>query len=225
MAVTELGCGLGGDPEGPVECRGVLGRVGHYGGLGETAAVEGRPDRRDLAVHHGGRRHDIRPGLGLADGCPGQQLHGGVVVHAAAGYDAAVAVAGVLAHADVADDDQPGLGLLDGADSLLDYAVFGVRPGAHIVLDARDAEQQDGGDAQVDDAAHLGGQPVDGELGDAGHRLHVHRAVPPVRNEDGIDEVADGDAGLADHVAQAGGAAQPPLACDGEVGHGASSSA
>ena len=61
-------------------------------------------------------RDDVGAGRGLRDGGAGQQLERRVVVDVAVGAQhAAVAVVGVLAQAHVGDDEQIGVGGLDGA--------------------------------------------------------------------------------------------------------------
>ena len=76
----------------------------------EAFVVEGAADGGDAAVHHVAGGDDVGSGAGLADGGAGEQIEGGVVLdlEAVAGFDdhAAVAVAGVLAEADVGDEDQ-----------------------------------------------------------------------------------------------------------------------
>ena len=63
-------------------------------------------------------------------------------------HDAAVAVRGVLAQADVGDDEQVGVRLLDRARGELDDALVVVGARALLVLLGRDAEQQHRRDAE-----------------------------------------------------------------------------
>ena len=84
--------------------------------------------------------------------------------------DAAVAVAGVLAEADVGDDEERGVGLLEGAHRLLDDAVGRVGLTGLLVLRRGYAEEEDGGNAELAQLLGLGGKLVDGELRLAGHR-------------------------------------------------------
>ena len=74
--------------------------------------VELVADRPDPAVHHVARRDRVGAGLGVGDRRFRQQLDGDVVVDLAVADEAAVAVRGVLAEADVGDHRQVGVGLL-----------------------------------------------------------------------------------------------------------------
>ena len=77
----------------------------------EAGVVQRGADGGDAAVHHVGRGDDVGAGLGVGDGGAGEQRQRGVVVDLAGRRDdAAVAVRGVLAEADVGDDDEAGGG-------------------------------------------------------------------------------------------------------------------
>ena len=89
--------------ERPVERRGVLGGVGDDRRLGQLGA-----DRGDAAVHHVARADDVGAGLDVRDRGAREQLERGVVVDLLAAQDAAVAVRGVLAEADVGEQQQLG---------------------------------------------------------------------------------------------------------------------
>ena len=95
----------------------------------------------------------------------------------------AVAVARVLAETHVADDDEVGIGLLDGARGELDDALVVPRTGALLVLVRGDAEQHEPGDAAVDELARLADRLVDAEAVDARHRVDRLAAV-----QAGLDE-------------------------------------
>ena len=110
-AVAEGGRRVGGLAERAVEGGGELRAVGHDRRVGEAVVVERRADRADAAVHHVARRDDVGPGARLRERGARQQLDRGVVVDAAVGaQQAAVAVARVLAQAEVGDDQQVGVG-------------------------------------------------------------------------------------------------------------------
>ncbi len=165
---------MGGVAEWPVERGGVLGGIGHYGHAVEAGVVQAVADRRHLAVHHARRRHDISAGLGLGDGGAGVKLQRQVVVHHPAGKNAAVAVGGVFAQAQVRDDRQLRI-LLYGADGLLDNALGIPGLGAFFVLATRHAEQQDRRDVQFLQPPCFPDHRA-GRLGDdAGHRTHLGR--------------------------------------------------
>ena len=72
--------------------------------------VERGAQRAHAAVHHVARRDGVRARLGLRDRRAGEQLERLVVVDDAVGaQDAAVAVRGVLAQAEVGEDQQVGI--------------------------------------------------------------------------------------------------------------------
>ena len=72
--------------------------------MAETLFIQGFPDGEHAAVHHIRRGDDVGAGLGVGEGYLGQEFQGGVVVHFAVMDDAAVAVAGIAAEADVGDN-------------------------------------------------------------------------------------------------------------------------
>ena len=78
-----------------------------------AAPIQRASDRRDAAVHHVAGRHHVGAGCGVTDSGVGQQFHRRIVVHAAVGrQQAAVAVVGVFAQADIGDDHEIGIGVL-----------------------------------------------------------------------------------------------------------------
>ena len=86
-------------------------------------------------------------------------------------HDAAVAVAGVLAQADVGDEDQlfRGARLLERAQRLLHDAVFVPGAGGLFVFAFRQAEEQQAADAQLRGFFGLAHRLIHGEIEDAGH--------------------------------------------------------
>ena len=86
------------------------------GDAGVALLVELVADRADPAVHHVARRDRVGAGLGVGDRGFRQQLDGEVVVDLAVADEAAVAVRGVLAEADVGDHGQVRVGLLQRPD-------------------------------------------------------------------------------------------------------------
>ena len=102
--------------------------------------VERGAQRADAPVHHVARRDGVGARGGLGDGGAGEQLERGVVVDDAVGAQhAAVAVARVLAQAQVGDHEQVGIGGLDRARGELDDALVVPRARALLVLGRRAA--------------------------------------------------------------------------------------
>ncbi len=74
-----------------------------------AALVERLADGADAAVHHVRRRDDVGAGGGVRDGRSHELLDRRIVGDLVVDDDAAVAVVGVLAQADVGDDEhRPG---------------------------------------------------------------------------------------------------------------------
>ena len=172
--------------------------------------VQRLADGPDLAVHHGRRRRKVSPGLHVGNGGLAQQLQGLVIVYPVIGDHAAVAVVGVLAHANVGDHHHAGMVLLDHADSFLHDSLGIVALSAQRVLLGRQPEQQDGGDAQLRSLANVFRQHVQGHLELAGHGLDGVFDALSVAHEDGIDEFFDRQPGLPCQVAHGLAAAQTP---------------
>ena len=84
------------------------------------------------------------------------------------------------------------------------------------VLLARDAEQHDGGHAEIGERAHLLAQALLRVLHDAGHRHDRLGRVDALLHEQRRDEVVDRDPVLGDEAPQRGGAPQPAQAAFGE---------
>ena len=167
------------------------------------------------------------PALGLGDGGFGEDVERGVVDDLVLGLgggavhlldDAAVTVRHVLAEADVAHDEQVGDGGLDGAGGLLHDAVFGPGSGGNLVLGLRQAEENDGGDAEGVDLAAFLDRLIDGEVEDAGHGADRLADALAGTDEERIDEPGGSKPGFAHERAQGFGAAQTALTIDRE-GH------
>ena len=87
----------------------------------KSSRVERLADRGDPAVHHVGRRDDVRAGPGMADGLLAEHLDGFIVedVQFAAGVasdDAVVAVGVIGIERDIGDDAERRMGGLERAD-------------------------------------------------------------------------------------------------------------
>ena len=100
------------------------------------------------------------------------------------------------------------MGLLDRARGELHDAFVVPGAGALGVLLGRQAEDQDGRDAELAGVACLGDGMGDREPVDPGHRRDRLAAVDPVRDEHRIDEVRRVQARLANQAPQSTGAAQ-----------------
>jgi hypothetical protein len=113
-----------------------------------------------------------------------------------------VAVARVLAQAQVRDDQDVGVGVLDRPRGELDRAL--VVPGARalLVLVRGDAEEQDGRDAQRRGLARLGDGARDRQPVDAGHGSDRGPSFEPLLDEERKHEVARVQTRLAHEVAQ-----------------------
>ncbi len=165
--------------------------------------VERRADRADHPVQHPARRHDVHARIGVRDGDPAEDGERLVVQHVAVRVEqAAMAVARVLAEADVGDHDEVGARGLERPGGLLDDAVLCVALGAELVLLGRDPEEQHGPDAELVELRGLGGERVDGELCDPRHRRDRLAHALAGSDEERVDEVARIQRRLADEVAE-----------------------
>src|SRR5438105_1048875 len=169
-AIAELRRRLRGGAEGLEEARGILRGVRHDRRLRERRLVERLADGADAAVHHVRRCDHVRARLDVRHRGAREQLERGIVLHRTVLDHTAVAVAGVLAEADVGDHEQVGHGVLHGPHRLLHDAVLrvGLRP-AWILLRG-DAEQQHARNAHARGVLALLDQLVDREAMLAGHR-------------------------------------------------------
>jgi hypothetical protein len=149
----------------------------------------------------------------------GEEVERGIVLHVAVRDHAAVAVARVLAEADVRHEDEVGHGDAQRADAALDDAVVVVRARGELVLLRRDPEEQDGREPEAPHLRRFLDEHVDGAAGDprqSGQRLVDAFALA---DEHGVDEVAHVHAGLAHEGAQRARPAEAPEPRDGEGGH------
>src|SRR5712692_1024719 len=104
--VTELGRGESSFSEGSEEGRSVLRRIGENAHIFETIIVECFPDRFHLPVDHRRRRDDISSRPCMAHGYFPQVLESLVILDVSIANNPAVAMAGVLAHANVSENGQ-----------------------------------------------------------------------------------------------------------------------
>ena len=185
----------------------------------EPGRIEGSADRPNPAVHHVRWRDDIGPCPGVGDGLNGEQLERRVVVDVAVPDHAAVPVVGVLAEADVSDEEQPRHRLADGAESAGNDAVGIGRTAAARILVLRNPEEDDRGHAQIREPSAVFGCAVDRELCDAGHR--PDRTFHPASrdHEERLDELLDRDAGLAHQSTERFATSQTTRAVGREAAH------
>ena len=219
-AVAHGGRGVGRLAERAVEGGGELRAVGDDRRLGQAVLVERGAQRPDAPVHHVARRHGVRAGLGLRDGGAGEQLERLVVVdHAVRPQHAAVAVARVLAQAEVGDHEQVRVRGLDRARGELDHALVVVGAGAELVLGGREAEQQHGGDPERVGDPGLLDRAVDAQVVDPRQRRDRRALLGAGDHEHRIDEVRGRQLRLAREPAQRRGRAHAAHAGCRE-GHG-----
>src|SRR5216684_254192 len=131
-----------------------------------------------------------------------EQLERRVVADGAPLDDAAVPVARVLAQAHVGEDQQVRHHVLHRPHRLLHDAVLRVRLRAARVFLGGQTEQQHTGDPHARDVLHILHELVDGETELAGHRPDRLAPAAPVDDEQRVDEVINGQRGLADQLAE-----------------------
>ena len=99
----------------------------------KPGGVERLANGRHAAVHHVAGRHDVGAGTGVRDGGFGKPVRV-VSLSTSPSDEAAVAVTGVFAVADVGDHQQLGMRALDGANGALRDAVWVVSARGQLVL-------------------------------------------------------------------------------------------
>ena len=192
--------------------------------------IEGCADGFDAAVHHVAGCDDVGAGLGEGDGGAGEQGEGCVVLNlvvgcifraagAVAGDNSAVAVRGVLAEADIGDEDEGVEGAIgfEGAQALLDDAVGCVGTGSEVVLFSGKAEEEQAAEAKRGAGFGLLERLVDGEVEDAGHGGDLFAHALAGAEKERIDERAGVQMRLAHQRAQGWSAAQTAHSCGGKV--------
>ena len=134
------------------------------GDVSKFVVVELGADGGDAAVHHVGGGDDVGAGARVRQRLLGEDFERGVVGDFTVFDDAAVAVVGVFAEADVGDDDEIEIRFADGFDGALDDAVCAGGAGAGGVFRFGKAEENDAGDAELFDFAAFFDELVDGLL-------------------------------------------------------------
>ena len=211
-AVAKGGGGAGGVPEGAVEGGGVLGGIGHNGGVFVAVFIQDFPNGGNPAIHHIRGGHHIRSCLDVGQGGFAQNRQGFVIVHGMTMDNAAVAVVGVLAHAHIGDHIALGISSLDGADALLDNAVGIPGGGAAGVLVGGNTKEQH----PADTGGHTGGDflpdPVGGAAPLALQRGDGFPDMLPLYQKQGIHQTVRGYPGFPHHPAQIVTGTQPAWA-------------
>ena len=149
LAVAEFGSGIRRLAERAVKCRGILRGISQNRHLRMTVRIQFLANGAHAAIHHVGRRNDVRAGFHLGQCGLGQKRQGGIIVDFTILDQPAMAVAGVFVQADIADDHQVRQGLLHRAHGALHDAVRIVCARAHFILAFRNAKENHGGDAEV----------------------------------------------------------------------------
>src|SRR5262245_53220978 len=124
---------------------------------------------------------------------------------------------GVLAEANVGDDEQIGRGVFGGFDGLLHDAAFAVRVAAERVLFSRDAEENDAAEPELCRLAGFLSDYISRKLSVARHRAD---RLPPAFSgprEEGEDQLRRIEACLTDEAADGGVIAEPPEARRGKT--------
>ena len=183
--------------------------------LALPSASRALADGGNAAIHHVAGSDDIGAGAGKACAGAREQLERGIVVDveaAVVGLDdhAAVAVAGVLAEADVGDEDKLfcGCTLLEGAKALLHDSVVVPGAGGLLVFAVGQAEEQQSADAEARGFFGFADGLVDGEIEDAGHGTDRVAHALAGADEERIDQVAGVERGFANQRAKRLSAAQ-----------------
>lgn len=182
-----------GIPEGPVQAAGELGAVRHEHDLVRDAGFdELQLDGLDPAVVHVRGRNAMRAGLGVRDRDVANTVDGQRIVEAPVfPQDAAVPVGGVLAEADVGDDEEGGEAGAEDADGLDDGAGLVVGCGAQGVFDVRgagDAEEDHGAETLADEGFEVWDELVDAPAGLAWEGGDQGFLFCGIGDEKGVDE-------------------------------------
>src|SRR6266705_5900718 len=120
----------------------MLSSIGHDASIFEAVIIQRLSYRLDLSVYHRRGTNHVNPFLSVAHGDTRQPLQCPVVVNLSVSHCPAVAVASVLAHADVRHDDNISAQFaLQLTDSLLNNPVCNICGRADLVLYSRNSEQ------------------------------------------------------------------------------------
>ncbi len=171
------------------------------------------------SVHHVRRRDHVGTSPRVRQCLFREEVQRGIVVHIAVDDDAAMAVVGVLAQADVSNEQQIGHAFLDGTHRLRDDPGVTVSARAHTVFLLGNTEQDHGGNPEVVDALAFFDRTVHRELYDARHAGDGLTDPRARDDEQRHDQVVDAQPRLTDHAAEVLVLAQPARSILGEL-HG-----
>jgi hypothetical protein len=173
--------------------------------------IKGGTDGADAAVHHVAWGDEIGAGIGVADGGAGEEIERGIVedagLRSALIDDAAMAVGGVFAEADVGDHEELGQGFFEELHGLLDDAVAMPCARSAVIFTGRKPEEQHGGNPKIECRGGVLNQFIWGKLKDAGHGgdgLTQFFAGPDEEREDELPGI---QMGFGNETAQRGGLA------------------
>ena len=164
--------------------------------------VQSLTDSRHPAVHHVGGSHDISPGFGLAHRHLLQMLQSSIIIHIMAAKLPAMAVAGILAKAHIADDYQFRHLLLDSHDSPLHRALHIPGGRANLVLVLGNAEDLHRRNPQGSHQFGLLYCLVHRQMIAAGHGGNLLPYIGARHKKQRIDEVLHGKRRLPHHGAE-----------------------
>src|SRR6266571_5586540 len=134
----------------------MLSSIGHDGSILEAMIIQCLPYRLDLSVYHRGGTYHIDPFLRVAHGDARQPLQGPIVVNLSVFYHPAVAVAGILTHADICHDDNCSAPFVfQSLNRLLNDSVCSVCRRTSLVLCSRNSKQDHCFDASVSEGGCL----------------------------------------------------------------------
>src|SRR5713101_8087547 len=120
----------------------MLRRIAQYSHLLEARIVQGSSNSLDLAVYHRRRRNNVCSSPGVANRNLSQTLQSLIVLDCSITDYATVAVAGVLAHANIGKhDDLIAKLVLDLLQGLLNNPVLVRGRGPRVIFDAWDSEE------------------------------------------------------------------------------------
>ena len=216
--VAELRSGVGGVAEGAVEGGGEFRGVAEDGRVVFAGFVDCCAHGGDAAIHHVAGCDDVSTGFG--EGCRGfcEESYAGVVFYfemiAVAVDEAAMAVRGVFAEADVCDDDERlcFAGGLDCAEASLDDAVGCPGSGALLVFFGGNAEEQNSADSEIGAGFDLLERLIDGEIKDAGHAADLAANTFALADKKRINESAGTQMRLSNERTHGGSGAEPSQA-------------
>ncbi len=201
-AVAEPGSRFGSLPERPVIAGCVFHCIAHDRHMYKPVGVQGLADCADPAVHHVRRRHHIRTRFGVGKGLPAEKFESGIVIHLAVPDRSAMAVVGVLAHADIGDDREAGNMLFQLPDSFLHHSVTAEGLAARSILALRDAEENDRRNSRFMGLLCLCHDILSRQLIDSGHGGNLLAHTAAKGGEHGVDQVVCRQRRFPHHAAE-----------------------